>query len=141
MKLRAIIFDEVEALRDLLQIALSERGYEVLSFADPSVCPLYTREADSCPQQFPCCDLLITDKHLAKMSGLELIRRQQAGGCKGMPENMAVMSDSWTPEELEQARQLRCHVFRKPFRLKDVAQWLDERSRAIDRERQLAELH
>jgi DNA-binding response OmpR family regulator len=140
MKLRALIFEEVESLRNLLAVALRDRNYEVYSFADPQVCPLYDDKDGACPQELPCADLLITDNHFAGTSGLQLIRRHVEGGCKGAVSNTAVMSDSWTHEELELARELGCKVFEKPFRFKDFSNWLDNREKTVEPDRRLAEV-
>ena len=142
MKLRAVIFDAVESVRELLAVALRDRGYEVLSFPEPTDCPLYT-ETDNrctCPQEFPCGDLLITDQDLPRMTGLEFIEHQQTRGCKGIAQNKALLAESLTPAELARARQLGCKVFIKPFRFRDFSQWLDGREQEIPSDRRLGEI-
>lgn len=140
MKLRAIIFEEVESLRDLLSIALQDRNYEVYSFPDPSVCPLYKDFDARCPQDFPCADLLITDNRFLKMTGVEFIRLHVERGCKAPVENTAVMSDRWTASDLDLARRLGCKIFQKPFRFKDFSDWLDSREKSFDPSRKLGVL-
>jgi hypothetical protein len=48
------------------------------------------------------------------MTGLELIQRQIDSGCRGAPQHKAIMSGSLTAEELQQAKELGCHVLQKP---------------------------
>lgn len=140
MKLRAIIFEEVESLRNLLTIALRDRNYEVFSFSDTSLCPLYDNSSCTCQEELSCADLLIIDKPFPGMSGLELIQRRMESGCKGAVSNTALMSANWTPEELEIARDLGCKTFEKPFRFKDFSNWLDSREKEVVPGRKLADL-
>jgi len=42
MKIRAIVLDDEKIIRKMFSCIPSNRGYEVLSFEDPSKCPLYT---------------------------------------------------------------------------------------------------
>ena len=141
MKLRAVIFDAVESVRELLAVALRDRGYEVLSFAEPSNCPLYLDPDNrcSCTQEYPCGDLLIIDQHMPDMTGLEFIERQEARGCKGVVQNKALLAQSLSPAERAKARELGCRVFYKPFRFRDFSQWLDSREKQISSDRRLVE--
>lgn len=141
MKLRAVVFDAVESVRELLAVALRDRGYEVLSFAEPTNCPLYPDPDNqcSCTQEYPCGDLLIIDQNMPGMTGLEFIERQEARGCKGVIQNKALLAQSLSPVELARARELGCQVFYKPFRFRDFSQWLDSREEQISSDRRLAE--
>jgi hypothetical protein len=71
-------------------------------------------------------------------TGIELIREQRQKGCK--VKHIALMSGNWTNSELEDAQGLGCHVFYKPFDLKEMFQWLDDCVNNIDPDRKLAEL-
>lgn len=139
-KLRAVIFDRVEAVRDMIAVALRDRGYEILSFPEPGICPVYREDLSLCPREQACSDLLITDNQLPKMSGLDFIERQRARGCKGAVRNMAVMAAHWAPQDLERARRLGCKVLKKPFRFRDITAWLDSLKNATDPDRQAAAL-
>ncbi len=140
MRPRAIIFEEVESLRNLLTVALRDRNYDVCSFPDPSICPLYNDSRCTCPQEFPCGDLLILDNNFPRMSGLALIQRHVEKGCKGPVTNTAIMSDNWSAEDLETARNLGCKIFEKPFRFKDFSDWLDSREKTFDPQRKIGDL-
>ena len=106
MKLRAFVFDDNDMLRKTISSVLESRGYEVFSYSEPLLCPVYL--ARKCPHDYPCVDVLITDLRMPNMTGLDFIENQMAKGCKGMVKNKAVMSGAWTEVQLEQAKRLGC---------------------------------
>ncbi|MBA4137515.1 MAG: hypothetical protein C0518_09390 [Opitutus sp.] len=67
--LRVLYADDMKELRDLLTIVLSRDGHRVETVPDGSVAWERLR---SDPH---CCDLLITDHHMPKMNGLELVQQ------------------------------------------------------------------
>ncbi len=140
MRLRIIIFEDDESIRELLTKALGKQGHEVLAFPDPLACPLYVRDDCLCSQDRPCGDLLVTDNRMPRMTGLEFIRRQCERGCKGVAANKAIVSGSWTEAQLREARRLGCKVFEKPLKLTELDAWIAERAEAISPTRQLIDL-
>jgi hypothetical protein len=50
------------------------------------------------------------------------------------------MSAAWADAQLEQAKRLGCRIFRKPFQIKELNEWLDECEKRIDPNRKLADL-
>ena len=137
MQLRSIVIDDDDACRELLALLLRRRGYEVISLPDPTACPLYEDAECSCPQEEVCGDFLLTDNRMPGMSGLELIARQIRGGCKGMVGNKAVLSGTWSQEELQKAQRLGCKVFYKPYRVEEIKVWLDAQEKFIPNDRRL----
>ena len=131
MKIRALVFEDDESMRELLALLLEKRGYEVMAFSDPTVCNLYTRNECPCQRDYACSDIIITDVEMPRMTGLELLEHQARNGCKALPENKAVISGIWTPERREEAERLGCRTFEKPFPLDDLDKWLDECEKRI----------
>ena len=117
-------------------LAGSESGHDVSGFHDPIICPLYDDPACNCPREFPCADVLITDNAMPRMTGLEFIKRQALRGCKGVMKHKAVMSGSWTNEELRESEKLGCKVFWKPVNLPEFLHWLGECQDELDQSRQ-----
>lgn len=140
LKLRAFVFDDSEELRSLISSILETRGYEVLSFSEPTHSPIYLACECQCSRDNPCGDIFITDINMPNMTGLEFIENQLRNGCKAILQNKAVMSGGWTEAELEQAGKLGCQIFNKPFRLEELIRWLDECEKRIAPARVLSDL-
>jgi DNA-binding NtrC family response regulator len=132
---RIIIFDENEILCSTLHRILVERGYEVFTFPDFSVCPLFHSE-DHC--EIPhgtCSDIIISDIYIPTVQGLKLIKERIAKGC-GV-KFRALMSTTWTDADWQYAQRIGCRLFSKPFDLKEMLKWLDDCANQIDTIRQL----
>jgi CheY-like chemotaxis protein len=135
-KLRAIVFDDNDADRYAVKRLLERRGYEVLEYADPTDCPLLHSHECQCGEAETCCDILITDVNMLRVSGLEFLEKQIQKGCK-IP-NIAVASGAWMDSNLEHAQRLGCKIIEKTPTWDDLADWLDERVSEIDRNRSLS---
>jgi CheY-like chemotaxis protein len=137
MKLRVVIFEDNEAFRTTISSMLEMRGYEVFSYSEPLLCPVYLDR--ECPHEHPCMDVLLTDSRMPNMTGLDFIENQTRYGCKAIVGNKAVISGVWTDEELERAKRLGCRIFEKPFALNEINKWLDECEERIDPNRKLSD--
>ena len=69
------------------------------------------------------------------MTGLRFIRNQRQKNCKY--KYVAMISASWTEEDLELAQQLGCKTFTKPLFFDDLEEWLDSVEYSIDPKREL----
>ncbi len=137
MKPRVIVIDDDVNCRSLLSMVLEREGYEVFSLPDPCACPLYQHPSCVCPHEHACGDFLITDNKMPRMSGLEFVAHQSRRGCKGIVQNKAVISGTWTAVELARAEQLQCQTFRKPYDLNALLSWLELRRPEIPPGRKL----
>jgi len=140
MKLRAFVFEDNDALRDITSFILEGREYEVLSYSEPLLCPAYLDLECPCPAGSACGDIFITDNVMPNMTGLEFIENQMRHGCKAIAKNKAVISGAWTDAELERAKRLGCKTFEKPFKTSELLSWLDECEKRIDPNRKLSDL-
>jgi len=138
MNLRAFVFEDNDTLRSMIVSILESRGYEVMSYSEPSLCPMSLDRECPCPLEHACADIIITDINMPNMTGLEFLENRKKNGCK--VQNRAVMSGRWTDEELDEARGLGCQVFEKPFRFRDLFEWLDECEKKVDPKRRLSQL-
>ncbi len=76
---------------------------------------------------------------MPRMTGLEFVESQTKRGCQGCVSNKAIISANWTTEEIDKAENLGCKVFRKPFKIDELTQWLVEREKHIPKNRKLVE--
>jgi CheY-like chemotaxis protein len=135
MKLRVLVFDDDPAVCAILGLLLERYGCEVMTYANPSMCPLVASELCRCGSGRSYADLIISDLEMPEMSGLDLVGRLDENGCK-VPHVMLI-SGMWSNRELAVARQRDCHVMHKPFTVGTLYAWVDECARSIDPNRVL----
>jgi CheY-like chemotaxis protein len=135
---RVLIFEDNDILRATLKHILDELGYEVFTYPDPAMCPVYDSVHHNCPLDHPCADIIISDVNMPTKTGLELIKDRQQKGCK--IKYRALMSGDWTDSDLKYAKELGCLIFHKPFNIKKMLKWLDDCIEKINPERKLSEL-
>lgn len=127
MKLKILVFDQRQVVRDLLEFYLSRLGHEVMTFSDPTVCPLYRNllnEQCCCTKETPCADAVLIDINMPNINALDFLKLQRRRGCKALEANKALMSAGMT-EALEKAiEEYGCHHIEKPFRLEEIRGWI-----------------
>jgi len=123
MPLKAIVVDDEQLIRELLRHVLEIRGYKVMTYAQPDLCPFYDEAECPCPDAARCADLLITDVNMPGCTGIEFVERLIRADCK-IP-NIAIMSGSWTVTERTRAEATGCAIFEKPLRMSDLEAWLE----------------
>lgn len=139
MKLRAIVFEDDRNCQKLISLLLEQKGYEVMVFSGALACPLFSDAECTCPTEASCGDFLLTDNRMPGMTGLDFVESQTHRGCKGIVGNKAIFSATWTTQELARAELLGCKIFRKPFDLREISRWLEERERVIPPARKLVD--
>jgi len=120
MKRRILLFENDNDLRSLLAGYLKSRGFHVSAFESPHA--FYAKSCGSCREATSCGYAILSDVRMPELSGIDFVRLLQSRGCP--IRNLALMSGMWSRPDLELASHLGCHVFRKPFSLREVAQWL-----------------
>jgi DNA-binding response OmpR family regulator len=135
MKPRVLIFDENEDLSITLKEILDKHGYEVFTFSDRGVCPLFHSVDHIAISDSICSDIIISDVYLPNIDGLRLIKDRIDKGCK--VKCRALMSTTWSEADWQYAHKIGCKLFRKPFDLKEILEWLDDCVKKIDTERKL----
>ena len=138
MRIRAVVIDDEDVIRDLIYDILKNRGYEAHAFSEPLFCSVYLDSECPCPVEHFCTTIVITDIDMPNMTGLEFLEHQKSMGCKF--QNVAVMSGRWTGEELEHAKSLDCHMFKKPFKIDELEKWLDECEKKLDHNGKLSDI-
>lgn len=129
-KKRIIIFDDEIFILSLLDSFFSKLGYEVLTYNEPVVCPVYKNQ-EKCLKNSPCADVVITDFDMPRMNGLQLLDAQTQRGCNLDIRNKAVMSGRLHPELVDGARPGYA-FFMKPFTFSEISDWIGECEKRID---------
>ena len=137
MRLRAFVFEDDDQIRSLLWKLLDRRGYEVFTFPDPGVCPLYISHECQCTLGNACADIILSDVNMPDVRGLDFVEAQLKKGCKC--RHIALMSGDWSKADLLRAEGIGCRVFSKPFLIEPISRWLDEVEKATDPQRKLTD--
>jgi two-component system NtrC family response regulator len=122
-KLRIVLLEDNDNVRTLLEMLLTHRGYEVISFSKPTVCPLQIQPACRCKNHQSCTDVIMTDLNMPGMDGIRFIENLKKKNCKC--RHVAVMSGDLNAEAMYQAVKLGCSAFEKPLDNKTLFSWLD----------------
>ena len=126
-QLRIIVLENDPTLARLLQLSLENKGHLVDIFNNPEACPIFKTHEKECPQDDPCADVIITDLMMPNISGIDFLSTQRLRGCKAPDANKAIISGAAITEEQQNAiDELGCKFFKKPFRLIELVQWVDE---------------
>jgi CheY-like chemotaxis protein len=128
-----LLVDSDEVSQRLISLVASQRGYETSAIDEPLACRIYAGATGPCPADCPYRGLMIIGSPLPRMSGLELLRRQGAGGCAGNLQDRAVLLSGSNGERAE-AAALGIRAFRRPFVSRDITDWLREREFASGRD-------
>jgi DNA-binding response OmpR family regulator len=121
-----------------MQYVFSAMQYDVVTYSEPTFCPLYTKSANACTKDHPCADLMITDFLLPRMNGLDLIAEQAAHDCKVTPRNKAVMSARLDEDQIRSIAELGSAYLEKPVELDDLAAWVSVCEKRINTAQPLA---
>lgn len=133
---RVLIFDDDESIRQLLWYYFDRQGYEVFTFPYPATCPLSGASSCQCPSEESCSDIIISDLNMPFKRGLDFLEEQLSKGCRC--KNMALMSGDLDQEDIERASGLKIKLFRKPFTIKEIEEWLREIEKTINPARKLS---
>ena len=138
-KPRVIIFDDEVFILNMLKDFFLMRGYEVISYSNPtSICPISENSDNLCASHDRCCDVMITDLSMPGVNGVELLEYQSRKGCKLDSRNKAVISGYIDDQNRMRVRQLGCAFFQKPFNLHTLLEWLAGCEQRIDLSQKVA---
>ena len=104
MKPRVLIFDENESLSSTLKKIFGEHGYEVFTFSDRGVCPLFLPNNHHKMFENACSDIIISDLYMPTIEGLKLVKDRIDRGCK--VKFRALMSTTWSYADWQYASTL-----------------------------------
>ena len=116
-KKRALIFDDDVFILKFLKDVLIDMDYDVFTYKEPTVCPIYGKNAEHCNQNAPCADLVVTDYEMPQMNGIELLQNQSQRGCPVNLRNKAVISGHGRIGNDKTLKQLGVSFFKKPINI------------------------
>ena len=126
MRLRILVLDDDAETRDMLKIALGNKGHDVTVLADPTEFPFLRKDRCPCSSDSPCADILISDNIMPNIEGIDLFKKLKNGGCHPLRKgNVAIMSGYLTIHYMNELNDLGIHYFRKPFKMSDIYDWVD----------------
>lgn len=117
---KALILDDDPVMLEILKKHLQVRGYEVSSYSNPALCPLFTARA--CSLDIPCPDVIVTDLVMSTVNGIQFIDEVKRKGCAD--SHIALISGLWTEIALKWAAEFNVKVLHKPLNLKELSDWL-----------------
>lgn len=128
--MHAIVLEDDPVIRGLLNDVLTADGYKVTSYSSPESCPLYADDCCPCSRVDSCPDLIISDYDMQAVNGAQFVEHLKRKNCKC--KNIAVISGSWSEQDLRQILPVGVNVFSKPFSLKRLWAWLDVIKRQVE---------
>jgi two-component system OmpR family response regulator len=122
--MRAFIIDDQPSILRLLVAVLHHKGWKAESFSNPTLMPCPLVQGGNCNHRSGCCDAIITDIHMPKMSGLDLMHRLRDQGCTC--RHLLVISGECSDDEEATIRELGHRLLRKPLDLEAIRAWLTD---------------
>lgn len=127
MKLRILILDDDDDIRNLLAAALSSKGHEVIAYSDPTEVPFFQEKSCPCKPDNYCADALIADIVMPNVEGIDFVKAIKNDGCWPLSiGNVAVMSGYLTLHYMNDLNDLNIQYFRKPFQLEEIYNWVED---------------
>lgn len=135
-KVRTIVLEDNQTEQGILKYLLTARNHEVVTYDNPSICPLQLDKACRCSENERCTDIIISDLNMPFINGLDYIRNQRVKGCKC--KNVALVSSELNEDVRKKAEELSCKIFSKPYDVPEIFNWLDDIELNMDQDVKLS---
>jgi len=123
--MKAMILDDHPHILLVLVRTLHQRGYEIMTYSNPTLCPIYTGEGCSCLTSKTCPHIIISDFDMPHVNGMEFLEAIRKKGCKG--SHLALISGSSISETMmKRMSKLGIKFIAKPNIMEPIKVWLDE---------------
>jgi CheY-like chemotaxis protein len=126
---RVLLLDDDELIRWFLSEIFKQRGYEVLAFPEPRVCPLSSAHGCPCENFTDCVDLIVSDVNMLGANGIDFVEALLAQGCR--VHSIALMSGAFSDEDLARTSRLNCAAFPKPLDMPAFLDWVSGVERSM----------
>ena len=131
--MRILVLDDDKDIRKLLETALSSKGHELRTFADPTEFPFLHNDSCPCKPDDSCADVLIADIVMPNMEGIDFVRSLKNEGCWPLKlGNVAIISGYLTLHYMNELDAMGINYFRKPFELEDIYKCVEECQSRLD---------
>jgi len=138
-KLRILIIDDEECIRDSLALYLTEQGHETLTFEQPTKCPAFNDHA--CGLNGACADIILVDHNMPGISGLDYLKQLTRHGCRVLPPNRILMTGDASPELTTEVLQMGCKIVQKPLRFDQLEDIVNTAKVFISDNRSLSDIY
>ena len=130
-KPKVMIFEDDPIILKLFKGLFVLNGHDVVSYSEPSQCPLLNDSQCECQMDSPCADVIIADMEMRDMTGLELFALQRKRGCKAPEGNKLLLGKKLTPEQQTVIHDLGCRFIKKPFNTYEIVKWMEACTRRL----------
>ena len=139
-KPRVIVFEDDQALATFLKQTFRANGHDVQVFTDPTARLVCFDHEAQCSRDKPCADVVLSDHMMPNMTGIDFLLLQRVRDCKIIDENKAIMTGAEINPELEDTiKELGCLMFKKPFNISEILEWVDGCAERVLEKRQHSE--
>jgi len=123
--MKAIVLDDDLLILSMVATVLHHRGFDVQTYSDPTLCPLYATQGGLDQTPSLCPDVIITDFVMPHVNGIEFIEALCEKGCKC--DHIALMTGASLPTPLlTRINKMGIKIFAKPFHRDQINAWLKE---------------
>lgn len=122
--MKAMILDDDPLIRSMVARMFHGRGYEVVTYPNPTACPLYMNEPRQCLIDGSCPSVIVSDYEMPFVNGVEFIEALRGKGCSC--PHVALLS-GYLPDRqfMDRIAKLDVTFFPKPVHRSQIHGWLD----------------
>lgn len=125
--MKIMVVDDDPAICNMLRLMLSTKGHEVDTYLDPTTTPVIMDPGYNCTAAGShYADAMLVDYFMPNMNGLEFLKLLDERGCGVIKGNKAIITAYGTNELRQELDQLGVKYFKKPFKLPEIHQWLED---------------
>lgn len=122
--MKVLILDDEPLLLSLLTRTFRLWGHEVMAYAHPVLCPVFTSKFCPCQPIVSCPDLILTDFDMPHVNGVVFLETLRNKGCR-CPHFAMMSGNAISDAMLARAEKLGAKFFTKPFPRAEIKDWVD----------------
>jgi CheY-like chemotaxis protein len=127
--LKVVLVDDDPMVLHMLSGLFDRHGHQVLTYANPLLCPIFTQPHGSCFPDSSCPDIIISDFDMPKVNGTTFVDTLFKKRCKC--QHVALLSDNGIPDQdMRRLAKYGTRFFTKPLDFAEVEAWMMMRERS-----------